>query len=136
MAQPDVSELALDQAWQRLQSDPDAVLLDVRTTAEWNFVGIPDLSSVGRQVRLVEWTRFPDGSPNPEFLNQATDGIGHDRCVLVLCRSGARSRAAAQALSQAGYRDVRNVTAGFEGDLDADNHRHGGWKDELPWTQS
>lgn len=131
-----VSELSLEQAWERLKADPDAVLIDVRTTAEWNFVGVPDLRSVDRQVRLVEWVGFPDGAPNPEFLNQATEGLAPEQCVLLLCRSGARSRAAAAALGGAGFGDVHNVTAGFEGDLDADGHRHGGWKDQLPWTQS
>jgi rhodanese-related sulfurtransferase len=131
-----VSELSLEQAWDRLQADPDAILIDVRTTAEWNFVGIPDLRSVDRQVRLVEWIGFPDGAPNPEFLNQAAEGLAAEQCILLLCRSGARSRAAADALGGAGFGDVHNVTAGFEGDLDADGHRHGGWKDHLPWTQS
>ncbi|MEM7322181.1 MAG: rhodanese-like domain-containing protein, partial [Actinomycetota bacterium] len=123
-----VSELTLDQAWQRLETDPEAVLIDVRTTAEWNFVGVPDLRSLDRQVRLVEWIGFPDGAPNPDFLAAATDGLSTDRCVLVVCRSGARSRAAAEVLGRAGFGDVHNVTAGFEGDLDANGHRHGGWK--------
>lgn len=131
-----VSELTLEQAWDRLQADPNAVLIDVRTTAEWNFVGTPDLRSLDREVRLVEWIRFPDGAKNQEFLSAATEGIAQDRCVLLICRSGARSRSAAQVLGNAGFGDVHNVTAGFEGDLDAEGHRHGGWKDNLPWTQS
>ena len=130
------SEISLQDAWAMLADDPDAVLVDVRTTAEWAFVGLPDLGGLGKRVRTAEWTRFPGGDQNPDFVQQATDGIQPDQAVLLLCRSGARSRAAAQRLEAAGYPQVYNVTAGFEGDLDGDGHRHGGWKDHLPWQQS
>lgn len=130
------SEISLEDAWSMLADNPDAALIDVRTVAEWNFVGLPDLSSVGKEVRAIEWTRFPDGSPNPDFMAQAGAGLNPDQPVLLLCRSGARSRAAAQAMGAAGFSQMFNVTAGFEGDLDADGHRHGGWKDSLPWRQS
>lgn len=128
-------ELSLDQAWDMLQQQ-DAVLIDVRTTAEWSFVGVPDLASVGKEVRLVEWTRFPTGEPNPGFLAEARAGLEHDQPVLLLCRSGARSRAAGEALAAEGFTRTFNVSAGFEGPLDAQSHRHGGWKDHLPWRQS
>lgn len=130
------SEIALQDAWQLLADNADAVLVDVRTTAEWSFVGLPDLTSIGKRVRQAEWTRFPTGDPNPDFMTQATDGVSGDQPVLLLCRSGARSRAAAEMLEAAGYPTVFNVTAGFEGNLDANGHRHGGWKDQLPWQQS
>lgn len=119
-----------------LSSDDAATLIDVRTTAEWNFVGVPDLSEVGKQVRLVEWSRYPDGSANDRFVEQATEDLAADQPLLLLCRSGARSRAAAQTLEAAGFPRVYNVTAGFEGDLDGGGHRHGGWKERLPWRQS
>ncbi len=130
------SEISLDEAWSILTDDADATLIDVRTTAEWNFVGLPDLASLGREVRLAEWTRFPDGSPNDQFVEQATTGLEPQQPMLLICRSGARSRAAAQRLEAAGFPNVYNVTAGFEGDLDANGHRHGGWKERLPWHQS
>ena len=130
------NELTLEEAWSGLADDPDAVLIDVRTDAEWNFVGLPDVTSIGNDFRTIQWIRFPDGSPNPDFLAQVADGLRPDQHVLFLCRSGARSRAAAQALIGAGFTRVSNITAGFEGDLDADGHRHGGWKDHLPWRQS
>ncbi len=130
------SEISLQDAWALLEGRPDAALIDVRTLAEWNFVGIPDLSSLGKELRTVEWTRFPTGEQNPAFVEQATEGLQPDQPLLFLCRSGARSRAAAQLLEGHGFTDVRNVTAGFEGDLGPDGHRHGGWKDHLPWRQS
>lgn len=128
-------ELSLAQAWEMLQ-DPDTVLIDVRTNAEWSFVGVPDLRTVGKEVRMIEWTSFPTGQHNENFLESAVDGLSPDQPVLLLCRSGARSKAAGQALMAAGFTRAYNITAGFEGPLGPDGHRSGGWKDELPWQQS
>lgn len=130
-----VPQISLEEAWETLTENPDAVLIDVRTVAEWSFVGIPDLSGLGKQVRTVEWTRFPDGSRNPDFLAQATEGLSPEQPLLMLCRSGARSNAAAEMLNDSGY-NATNVGAGFEGDLGPGGHRMGGWKDSLPWKQS
>ena len=130
------TEMSLEDAWSMLSSEDAATLIDVRTTAEWNFVGVPDLAAIGKEVRLVEWSRFPDGSANERFVEEATADLTADQPLLLLCRSGARSRAAAQVLEAAGFPRVYNVTAGFEGDLDTDSHRHGGWKERLPWRQS
>ncbi len=127
--------LSLDEAWRLLQDVAGAELIDVRTTAEWNFVGVPDLTPIKKQARLVEWIDYPHGRPNPDFVAQALDGVAADAPLLVLCRSGARSAAAGAALLAAGRTDVHNVVAGFEGDLDPAGHRHGGWKDSLPWRQ-
>ncbi len=130
-----VQQISLEEAWEILSEDPDAVLIDVRTVAEWSFVGIPDLTSLGKNVRTIEWTSFPAGQKNPQFLEQATEGLALDQTLLMLCRSGARSNAAADVLSAKGFTAI-NIGSGFEGDLDPDGHRHGGWKDELPWRQS
>ncbi len=130
-----VPQYSLEETWELLEEDPSAVLIDVRTTAEWTFVGLPDLSSLGKDLRTVEWTRFPDGSQNPDFVGQATDGLNPDQPILLICRSGARSNAAAAELARAGFTTI-NVGSGFEGDLDWNGHRRGGWKDRLPWRQS
>lgn len=130
-----IGELTLAEAWSLLSTDAKAVLIDVRTEAEWQFVGTPDLASIDKAARLVEWITWPGGESNPEFLVAATEDVHPDQPILLLCRSGARSLAAAKSLAENGYPNVHNVVAGFEGDLDADTHRHGGWKDELPWTQ-
>ncbi len=131
-----IPELTLVEAWSQLNANPDAVMIDVRTKAEWQYVGTPDLASIGRDVRLVEWITYPTGAPNAAFLTEATSGLHPDQPVLVLCRSGVRSLAAARALREAGFTRSANITAGFEGDLGADGHRHGGWKETLPWHQS
>ena len=131
-----VANLTLDAAWSMLTSDERSVLIDVRTAAEWNYVGVPDLDDVGRELRLVEWITFPDGAPNPDFMEAATAGLDRDAPILFLCRSGARSDAAARAFDAAGFTTTHNVVAGFEGDPGPDGHRQGGWKHEgLPWRQ-
>jgi len=137
-------DLPVQEAWSLLQSDPKAQLVDVRTAAEWSFVGLPDLSGIGRKVHMVEWQTYPSMAVNPDFASVAADalaktGAGKDTPVLFLCRSGARSRSAAVALTRAGFTRAFNVAGGFEGDVGPDGHRGhiNGWKAaNLPWRQS
>lgn len=132
------------QAWEILVADSNAQLVDVRTVAEWNFVGLPDLSGLGRQAHCIEWQSFPAMARNPAFADDAVKavtaaGAGQDTPVLMLCRSGARSRAAAMALAGLGFARAYNIAGGFEGDPDGMRHRGliNGWKAEgLPWRQS
>ena len=132
-------DISATEAWDRLMNDPKAQLLDVRTVAEWNFVGLPDLSALGRRVHCVEWQGFPSGGQNPGFVIEAGQALADPRApVMVICRSGARSRAAAIALTAAGFIQAFNIAGGFEGDTDADGHRGNinGWKaSDLPWRQ-
>jgi rhodanese-related sulfurtransferase len=128
-------------AWDILQKDPNARLVDVRTTAEWNYVGVPDLSSVGRDPVLVEWQSYPTMRVNPSFVADAerAASVPKDAPLFFLCRSGVRSRAAAIAMTAAGYSRAYNVAGGFEGDPDAQRHRgkQNGWKASgLPWKQT
>jgi rhodanese-related sulfurtransferase len=116
-----------------------ASLLDVRTPAEWTYVGIPDLSSLARQPILVPWILFPTMEPNPDFVNQISGmEVDPEQDLLILCRSGQRSKSAAIALTAAGFSACYNISYGFEGDKDQAGHRGtiNGWKvDALPWTQ-
>ena len=130
-------DVSPQQAWERLESDPNAVLVDVRTRAEWSFVGLPDLSDIGKQVIALEWTTFPDGTQNPAFLDDLRAAVPADAPVFFLCRSGGRSAAAASVATAAGYDRAHNVNEGFEGDLDGQGHRAvNGWKQAgLPWRQ-
>jgi rhodanese-related sulfurtransferase len=127
-------------SYRLLADDAASVLVDVRTVAEWNYVGLPDLSSIGKQVLRLEWLTFPGGAVNPAFVEELERaGVPKDAPVLFLCRSGQRSRAAATAATSAGYPRAYNVAQGFEGGLDAAGHRGGesGWKElGLPWRQS
>ena len=133
-------DISAQEAWEKLAADSRAQLVDVRTLAEWNFVGLPDLSSLGRQVHCIEWQQVPSGARNPGFVAEATQVLGDkDAPVMLLCRSGGRSRAAAIALTEAGYSQAFNVGDGFEGDVDEQGHRgnRNGWKaTNLPWRQS
>ncbi|HEY2011164.1 MAG TPA: rhodanese-like domain-containing protein [Rhizomicrobium sp.] len=132
-------DISATEAWDRLRNDPKAQLLDVRTVAEWNFVGLPDLSTIGRRLHCVEWQSFPSGAQNPGFVAEVSKTLGDTGAqVMVICRSGARSRAAAIALTQAGFTQAFNIAGGFEGDADAKGHRGNitGWKaGGLPWRQ-
>ena len=85
-------DVAPEQAFAALKADPDAVLVDVRTRAEWTYVGLPDLAALGRRAVLVEWQRFPDGSVNDRFVAELREaGVAPGVPVYVLCRSGVRS---------------------------------------------
>ncbi|MCC6918269.1 MAG: rhodanese-like domain-containing protein [Alphaproteobacteria bacterium] len=131
------------EAWHILTETPAAQLLDVRTQAEWTYVGLPNLDGLGKKPALAEWQAFPDGARNPNFgaeaeASLARMGVTPGTPVVIICRSGARSRAAAIALTQRGYAQAFNIAGGFEGDHDENGHRGSvnGWKAEgLPWRQ-
>jgi rhodanese-related sulfurtransferase len=131
-------------AFDELSRVPEATLVDVRTRAEWTYIGVPDLAGIGKQTVLVEWDEFPSGRLVADFAGRLKGelearGIGSDAPLYFICRSGARSRHAAIAATAAGYGRCFNVELGFEGRLGPDRHRGtvGSWKAEgLPWVQS
>ena len=133
-------DVAPTEAWRILAEDPAAALVDVRTDAEWSYVGLPDLSSLGKQTHCVSWQVFPQMALNPNFAAELeAGGLSKDQPILLICRSGVRSLHAAVALTAAGYRCCYNVADGFEGPCDDSRHRgrQAGWKaDELPWIQA
>lgn len=132
-------EITPAEAWERLASDNEAKLIDVRTQAEWVYVGLPDLASLEKQPLLVSWQVFPTMTRNEAFAEQlAAQGVRPDDTLLFLCRSGVRSKAAAELLTGLGYGQCWNITDGFEGPLDGGRHRgaSAGWKAAgLPWLQ-
>jgi rhodanese-related sulfurtransferase len=127
------------RVWEALRTNPQAQLVDVRTDAEWNFVGLPDLASAGKQVVLIPWQVYPAMQPNAAFTDQLKEaGFTPEHHIYFICRSGQRSFAAAQAAQQAGFPYAYNVADGFEGGVDPHGHRgvSAGWKAEkLPWRQ-
>jgi len=138
-----VDEVDVASTWSALQGNPRSQLVDVRTRAEWTYVGIPDLGGLGKRAVLVEWQTFPDQSVDPRFADRLAQelqalGVQLDDDLFFICRSGSRSLAAAKAMASAGYRACHNVSEGFEGPLDDDRHRGtlSGWKATgLPWQQ-
>jgi rhodanese-related sulfurtransferase len=139
-----VDEVDVETAWNGLSAAPRSQLVDVRTRAEWTYVGLPDLGPVGKRPVLVEWQTFPDQAVDPRFADRLAGelnalGVQLDDDLFFICRSGSRSLAAARAMAAAGYRACHNVAGGFEGPLDDERHRGsaGGWKAAgLPWQQS
>jgi rhodanese-related sulfurtransferase len=109
-----------------------AKLVDVRTRAEWDYVGrIPG-------SLLIEWQAYPSSLLNPEFLGQLQAQVSKEEPVMFICRSGARSNSAAKRAAESGYSRCYNILQGFEGDKDGEGHRSsvGGWRFAgLPWTQ-
>ena len=136
-----VKSLTPEQAYQHLQDDPRAVLIDVRSNMEFLFVGHP------QGAISVPWIDEPDWKINPHFAAEVRKlmlgGIScHDDVgcapVLLICRSGKRSLEAGEVLLKEGFTEVFNIEQGFEGELDEQHHRSsvGGWRYAgLPWEQ-
>lgn len=136
-------DLDVTTVWKRLGDISDSLLIDVRTKDEWSFVGVPDLSTLGKVVIFEEWKQSPDMSINPLFSDNIAHAVqekGGTKATQIyfICRSGVRSQAAAAALTDTGYENCFNVTGGFEGPPDNAGHRGliTGWKaQKLPWSQ-
>ncbi len=130
---PYIGALLPSEAYALLQDAPGAKLVDVRTRAEWDYVG-----RVPGAVQ-IEWQSYPGGQRNPDFLVELQAQVDPEALVMFMCRSGARSHAAATVAAAAGYTQAFNVLEGFEGDKDQNGHRNsvGGWRVAgLPWIQS
>ena len=134
-------DLSVTEAWELLAADPAARLVDVRTAPEWSFVGRADLQQLGKSAVLLSWQVYPQMAVDGDFPAKLAQGLRDtDKAapVLFLCRSGARSKAAAIAMTAAGYSRCYNIAGGFEGDKDGSGHRNavGGWRFAgLPWVQ-
>ena len=141
-----IADLDVVSVWSRLKTDETAQLIDVRTRAEWTYVGVPDLSELSKTPLLIEWQSFPDNRPDPNFAvaldaELQSKGLPKSTNLYFICRSGARSLSAARAMAGLGYSHCHNVTDGFEGPLGSEaGRRHrgtsAGWKSaNLPWIQ-
>ena len=134
-----VENISPSQVWDALRTEPMAQLVDVRTDAEWTYVGLADLAAAGKQPVLIPWQIFPTMEVNTAFTDQLQQaGLTAEHHIYFLCRSGVRSLAAAQAAVAAGFPHAFNVADGFEGNADGEGHRGvlAGWKAAgLPWRQ-
>ena len=137
-------DISPQEAFDLLSNEATATLVDVRTSAELAFVGAPDLTDIGKRLHHIEWSAFPTGELNTNFLREleAVVRAAGSEHLLFLCRSGQRSRRAAQAAEELPIEKplrLYNVATGFEGDLDSDGRRGraSGWKVAgLPWRQN
>ena len=135
----EISEITPLEAAERCRENSDTVIIDVRSRVEHEYVGHPP------GAVHVPWKEFPAWKENDQFCQQVDEALGGEsnrdfnRPLLMLCRSGVRSMAAAKALSAHGYTNVTNIAEGFEGDKDEHQHRGtlNGWRFHgLPWQQS
>ena len=130
MGLPYAGALTPEEACEIWQLAPGARLVDVRTRAEWDWVGrIPGAEE-------IEWMSYPSNQPNENFLAQLKQSVDPEALVMFICRSGVRSHNAASLARHAGYSESYNVLEGFEGDKDASGQRGriGGWRHAgLPW---
>jgi len=137
-------DLSVEDAYAILAKDERATLVDVRTQPEWQFVGVPDLAALGKTAIFRQWQVYPAMEVATDFVPGLVDELerrGADKSsrVVFICRSGARSRSAAIALTKAGWANCYNVADGFEGPLDEERRRGvvAGWRARgLPWTQT
>lgn len=128
-----MEHLTPQQAYDFLQSNPEAVFIDVRSEMEHMFVGHPAGSM------LIPWVDGPNWDVDPHFVSHVKKAASVNRPVVLICRSGRRSAEAGMALEKAGLQEIYNVLNGFEGDLDEQHHRntHNGWRQAgLPWAQT
>ena len=131
-------ELTPPQAYEELTNNDRAVLVDCRTRAEWFYVGIPDLSIIGKQA-VLESIADETGQPNANFITRIGEIASSDTPIYVICKIGGRSANACHLLESSGYSNVCNILEGFEGSVDQQGHRSSidGWKfHNLPWRQS
>lgn len=138
--EPYAGDVSPKEAWEELKKNKKAELVDVRTVAEWTFIGVPDLSGIDKNIRQISWRIYPsmeiDSGFEKKLMSEITD---KDTPIYFLCRSGGRSLDAAIAMTASGYNHCYNIAGGFEGEVDGENHRGkaGGWKAEnLPWGQN
>lgn len=134
-----IDDIAPEQVMRALKTDAQARLVDVRTDAEWNFVGIAELGETGQDPVLIPWQVYPTMQVNGGFVDQLRQaGLTPDHKLYFLCRSGVRSLAAGRAAQEAGFKHAFNIKDGFEGPSDGNGHRGAiaGWKAEgMPWRQ-
>lgn len=128
------------EAFEFVARNAEAMLVDVRTDAEWKWVGQPDLSGAAGKAAFVSMKLYPSMELNAQFLQQLEQaGATQDTALFFMCRGGGRSTMAAKLATQAGYKHCFNIAGGFEGVPDERGHlgNKTGWKAEgLPWRQS
>ncbi len=128
---PYLGALTPSEAYAVLQANPQARLVDVRTQAELELVGLVP------NALHIEWAFYPGMLKNEQFAEQLQSAVAKNVTVIFLCRTGGRSHNAAVLAEQLGYAQAYNMLEGFEGEANAQKQRTtlNGWKHaNLPWT--
>ena len=135
-----LGDISATEAYELLKNQENSYLIDVRTTPEWIYSGVPDLTEISKRVYTISWMFYPDMHLNQEFT-QKIEEITEDKeaSLLFLCKVGGRSAQAANETAKLGYANCYNISDGFEGDHNESQQRGqvNGWKAAgLPWVQS
>jgi len=139
--------LTAREAYERWKASPGKVkVLDVRTPEEFLFLGHAEMAwNVPVAIQTFKWDaakkQFPM-QPLPDFVDRVRKIASPEDTLLLMCRSGGRSAIAVNLLASAGFKNVYNITDGFEGDTVEDpasvfdgQHMVNGWRNSgLPWT--
>ena len=127
------------ECFNKLSEISNSYLIDIRTKPEWEFIGVPDLSSLNKKTIFISWNMYPEMKINSLFENQITESnIKKNDNIFLICRSGNRSSDAAEFLTSLGFTNCFNVKDGFEGEIGHNHQRStiNGWKySKLPWKQ-
>jgi len=136
---PSVQNITSTECFNKLSEISNAYLIDVRTKPEWEYIGVPDLSSLNKKIICISWHVYPEMKINSLFENQVfKSNIKKNDNLFLICRSGTRSSHAAKFLVSCGYNHCINVADGFEGNKNTQSKRStiNGWKyNNLPWKQ-
>jgi rhodanese-related sulfurtransferase len=136
---PYSGDVTAEEAWNHLLHHA-AYVVDVRTSPEWTFSGIPNLSGTPSELHTISWVNYPYFEANPSFIDDLITSIPQkDAVVFFLCKTGGRSHQAANIMASNGYKHTFNIFHGFEGDQNSHQQRGcvNGWKAAgLPWTQA
>lgn len=126
-------DLLAVEAWELLKNNCSSYLIDVRTSSEWKYVGVPKLEALKKKLIMLEWMFLPDMKKNENFKTNLSNIIPDKTSVLIfLCKSGGRSQQAAIEMTAQGYKNCYNISDGFEC---LSNSNITGWKSTLPWEQ-
>ena len=134
-----VKNITSIECFNKLSEISNSYLIDIRTKPEWEFIGVPDLSSLNKKTIFISWHMYPEMKINSLFENQITElNIKKNDNLFLICRSGNRSSDAAGFLTSRGFTNCFNVKDGFEGEIGPNHQRStiNGWKYcKLPWKQ-
>ncbi len=122
------------ESYKKIIDNPSSTfIVDVRTRAEYEFVGHPDLPN---DVPNIPYKFYPSWEVNKDFVKKVEDRYKKENTIITMCRSGKRAKAAAKFLLKAGFENIFYMADSFEGPKDKKGHRTvSGWKvNGLPYT--